>query len=129
MFTWKGEQQVGRGTYWDVSTGERIDMKGQGILPGDRSTTYIKAPSAVVLLFGPILGLLYAIFLPSVGIAMAITLAGKKVVGAGEKVVGRMINAAARNLSFGWRPVKAYLAGKRKARKEEKEKGKADTPK
>jgi hypothetical protein len=137
MFTWRGGQQAGTGTYWDVSTGDRIEMENQGMLPGDGGTTYIKAPSALVLLFAPVLGLLYAIFLPFIGIAMTVTLIGKKAVGAGKKLavgVGRtavrgMVDAAARSVSFGWRPVKAYLAGKRKGRKGAKDKGGADSTK
>jgi hypothetical protein len=114
MLTWKGEQKAGPGTYWDIQTGERVVMEGQDILPGESSTRYIKAPSAVMLLFGPVLGLVYAIFLPFAGIAMTIGFVGKKIANAGERAVHRMADSTVKRAFFGWRPIQAYLARKRK---------------
>ena len=111
-----GGHKAGKGTYWNFMTGQRVDLEQEGMLPGDEKARYIKASGAVVLLFGPVLGLLFAVFLPFIGIAMAVTLAGKK-------IGGGLAGLAARSVSFGWRPVEAYLAGKqrRKASKEIKE--------
>jgi hypothetical protein len=63
------------------------------------------------LLFGPLMGLVYFITLPFIAIATVAALVGKKV------VTGTM--EVARNLaSFGWRPTEAYLAGKRKKKRD-----------
>ncbi len=114
----KGGHKVAAGTYWNMMNGERIDMDQEGVLPGDRKTMYVKAPSAAMLAAGPVLGLIFAVFLPFIGIAMAVSLAGKK-------VVEGLASAAAGSVSFGWRPIEAYLAGrKRKKEAREKKEGK-----
>jgi hypothetical protein len=108
----KGGHKTEKGTYWNVMTGEKVVLEQEGVLPGEG--TFIKAPTAVVLLAGPVLGLVYAIFLPFIGIAMTIALLARKAAEAGAHTV-----------SFGWRPVEAYLAGRknRKAAKWEKKHG------
>lgn len=103
----KGGQKVGKGTYWDIRSGHRVSVEHEAVLPGDDSKRYIKAPVIVVLMFGPALGLLYAVFLPFIGIAMTLSLAARK-------VSGGLANAAAKSVSFGWRPVEAYLTGRKK---------------
>jgi hypothetical protein len=107
MFTYTGGYRAGRGTYWDMKTGERFDMKSEGVLPGESKARYLKLSTAVMLLLGPIIGLAYVVFLPLVGIATAATLFVRKAFG-GMFSVGRNI------VSFGWRPSEAYLAGNRR---------------
>jgi len=111
MLTYKGGNKVGKGTYWDLAHGRRIDVAGEGVLTG--TETYVRMSSAVMLLAGPFIGLLYAILMPIIGIATVATLA----VG---KVVGGLYNLAAKSISFGWQPMSAYLAGKKKNKKEKK---------
>ena len=94
------------------------------MLPGDSSTKYIKAPIAVVLLLGPVFGLIFAIFLPFIGIAMALSFAGKKIVSAGKTAVQRTANSAVKNIFFAWKPLQAYLAGRQKLNKKDKGAGK-----
>jgi hypothetical protein len=106
---YKGGHRVEKGTYWDTATGERVDMEHDQVLPGSEGTIYLRAKSAVVLLAGPVLGLLFAIFLPLIGIVMTFGQVGKRV---GESAAG----AAARSVSFGWRPIEAYLAGRKKVK-------------
>ena len=106
MFT-KGGQTAAAGTYWNMADGSRIDLTGEGILPGGQQDRYIKAPSAAVLAAGPVLGLVFAVFLPFIGIAMAAMLLVRKV---GEGLT----EATAASVSFAWRPVEAYLTGRKK---------------
>jgi hypothetical protein len=61
-----------------------------------------------------VLGLIFAVFLPFIGIVMSVALLGRKL---GEGIA----SAAASSVSFGWRPIEAYLAG-RKRKKEAREK-------
>lgn len=114
MRTYKGGNKVGEGTYWDLSKGHRMDIEKEGILSGDSSSTYYRIPSGLLLLAGPIIGLLYVILLPFIGITTVGLLAVRKVVGGLLSLIGKSI-------SFGWRPKEAYLTGKKKGKKENKE--------
>jgi hypothetical protein len=109
----KGGQIADRGTYWDLRIGSRIDIEGEGVLPGSEKATYIKMPALVMLLVGPIIGLLYAILLPFIGIATVAALAG-------QTMLKGMNHIAAKSVSFGWRPKNAYLSGKKKKNQEKK---------
>ena len=117
----KGGTNVKAGTYWNVENGERVDMVLQGVLPGSRRAVYIKAPGAAVLALGPVLGLIFAVFLPFIGIIMTAGLLCRK-------AAEGLASAAAGSVSFGWRPIEAYLAG-RKRRQAAQEKKADETPK
>ena len=113
----KGGHKVAAGTYWNLANGSRVQMDQEGVLPGDGKARYLKAPVAVMLVAAPVIGLVFAVFLPFIGIAMTLSLIGKK-------LVDGVASAAAGSMSFGWRPIEAYLAG-RKARNDARAK-KAD---
>jgi hypothetical protein len=113
MLRHNGGEMVGKGTYWDLTDGERIDIVEQGTLPGDGKRTFYKMPAAAVLVAAPVLGLIYAAFLPFIGIAMA----AKLVV---QKIGGGMLETIQGSASFGWRPSESYLSGrKNRAKKNE----------
>jgi hypothetical protein len=111
MLTYKGGNKVGKGTYWDLASGRRIDVVSEGVLAG--TATYVRMSSAVMLLSGPLIGLLYAILMPFIGIATVVTLAVRK-------VLGGLYDLAAKSISFGWQPRSAHLTGKKKKKEEEK---------
>ena len=113
MLTFKGGHTVGKGTYWDLANGRRIDVAREDVLAGGETATYVRMSSALMLVSGPFIGLLYAILMPFIGIATAVVLAVQKV------AVG-LYNLVAKSVSFGWQPRSAYLAGKKKKREEEK---------
>jgi len=115
MLTHRGGHKVQKGTYWSVARGERVDITDEGILPGDRSTLYVRMSTAAVLLVGPVMGLLYAVFLPFIGIAMTLKLIGKK-------LTTGLVHAAVKSATFGWRPIEAYLDGKQRRKQDAKEK-------
>ncbi len=102
-----GGEAVGKGNYWNFSTGERVHIEAEGVLPGDAGITYYKAPPAAMLVAAPVLGLLYAVFLPFIGIAMLTAVAGRK-------VLGGLVPGLWKGATFGWKPSEAYLAGKKK---------------
>ena len=108
-----GGERVKGGNYWNFSTGERITIESGSVLPGDSSVTYYNAHPAVILLASPILGLVYATFLPFIGVAVLV-----KVVG--TKLFGGVIEGVSSIAIFNWRPSEAYLAGK-KHKKEAKD--------
>ncbi len=107
MLTYKSGSSVGKGTYWELANGQRIDVTSEAVLMGDGSATYLKMPTVVMLIVGPVIGLLYAILMPLIGM---VTVAGLAV----RTIVGGLYDLAARSISFGWRPGSAYLTGKKK---------------
>ena len=118
MLRHHGGDKVGMGTYWNLTNGERVDIRDEGILPGTGKKTFYRMSPAAIVIVAPVLGLLYAAFLPFIGIAMLVKLVAQKIgVGASDMVRGTAY--------FGFRPSESYLAGKRK--KAEKGKDKAET--
>jgi len=113
MMSYKTGYRVGKGTYWDLSNGQRIDVEQEAILSGDSSATYFRFPASMMLLAGPVIGLFYVLTLPFIGIATIATLATGTVVSGALSLLGK-------SLSFGWRPREAYLSGKKKSKKEPK---------
>jgi len=114
-----GGHTVKAGTYWNLANGSRVQMEQEGQLPGSGQTRYIKAPVAVMLMAAPVIGLVFAVFLPFIGIAMTLSLIGKKLANA-------VTEAAAGSMSFGWRPIEAYLAGKKRKSEARAKKDKKD---
>ena len=112
MLRHSGGDKVGKGTYWNLTNGERVDINGEGTLPGDANRTFYKMPAAAIIVAAPVIGLAYAAFLPFIGIAMFVKLVAKKIgAGAMETVHG--------SASFGFRPSESYLSGKKKEKKDD----------
>ena len=109
MFTYKGGAKVGTGTYWDLGQGSSVDMEMAGTLPGDAETTFVRIPIGVMLLAGPLVGLLYVVLLPFAWIVAAAVIITKQ-------AIHGLVSLATKSTSFGWRPIEAYLAGKRKGK-------------
>lgn len=65
------------------------------------------------LIAAPLMGLAFAIFLPAIGLIMAVSLLGKK-------VFSTIHNYFSKLCAFNWRPLEAYLLG-RKSRKTKSE--------
>lgn len=107
MLMHKGGHTVTQGTYWNITNGERIDAGSEESLPGNGQTRYIKMSGAMILLAGPALGLIFALFLPFIGIAMTLGLIGKK-------LITGVAHVAVKSTTFGWRPIEAYLNGKQR---------------
>ncbi len=112
MFMYKGGARVERGTYWDLSKGQRIDVANEATLIGDGSSTYLRISDGAMLLAGPVIGLLYVVLLPFIGIATVTAVAARK-------AFAGIFNLIGKSLSFGWRPSTAYLAGKKKSDKKD----------
>jgi hypothetical protein len=111
MMSYKTGHRVGKGTYWDLANGQRVDVEQEAILPGETSSTYYRIPAGIMLLAGPVIGLLYVLCLPFIGIATIASLAT-------GRIVSGLLSLIGKSLSFGWRPREAYLSGKKKSKKE-----------
>lgn len=105
-----GGHKVGKGTYWNISDGHRIDVEHEEVLPGNGASRYIRLPATVMLLLGPFLGLAYVLLLPFIAIGAVVIIAGKT-------ISGWILNLIWRGLSFDWRPSTAYLEGRKRRTK------------
>lgn len=108
-----GGMNVRAGFYWNLRKWEMTSVaRPGGILPGEAGDTYVRVPVLALLVVAPIMGALYVMFLPFIGVAMVLA------------HLGRMAGAAARAgfmevalvVSPSWAPGEAYLAGKRARR-------------
>jgi hypothetical protein len=88
-------QRVGKGTYWDLSKGQRIDVEQETVLRGDASSTYYRIPASIMLLAGPVIGLFYVISLPFIGIATIVSLATGRVVSGVLSLIGKSLSFVA----------------------------------
>jgi hypothetical protein len=122
MLKHTGGDRVGKGTYWNLRNGERVDITDEGTLPGNGRTTWYRMPAAAVIVAAPALGLLYAAFLPFIGIAMLVKLVG-------EKIGGGVMESVQSSASFGFRPSESYLSGRKKREKKDEAAHKGDEEK
>ena len=113
MLKYRGGHKVGKGTYWNLSDGSRVDVEDQDILPGGEALTYTRVRPGVMVLLSPLLGMLYVISLPFIAVASVVTLLG-------GKILDGILELASKVVYFEWRPTEAYLGGKKKRKREEK---------
>lgn len=64
-------EAVVEGIYWNTNTWEFIENPEGGLLPKEDGVAYYRVPRAVVLLVGPLLGLVYVLFLPFAALPLA----------------------------------------------------------
>jgi hypothetical protein len=99
------------GFYWHLGKWEMTMVPKQGgILPGGVSDRYLKVPVLGLLVLAPLMGAVYAMFLPFIGFAMLFTFLGKKALAMGRSGA---VDVAA-TMTPDWRPGEAYLASGRK---------------
>lgn len=116
---YKGGHKVEKGTYWNFSDGTRVDIAHEGVLPGDKKTTYRRISPGIAILGAPVVGLIYVIALPFMAIGTITALAAKKALGSLAALLGSLV-------FFGWRPSEAHLEGRKgKRSKTKRVKGRA----
>jgi hypothetical protein len=104
-----GGEQVNAGFYlnldsWKVTTVSGTDT---AVLAGSDSTQYLRVPVAGMLLFAPLMGAAFAMFLPFIGIAMVAKYAAVKSYDGARQVAQSMVGA----LGPSWQPSTAHLTG------------------
>jgi hypothetical protein len=65
---------VGRGSYWNPVSGEWVRFEEEGGVLPEGPGKYVRMAPVLMLLFGPILGLLYWLLLPGVFFAVLVQL-------------------------------------------------------
>jgi len=100
--------------YWEVlkpKPFKSLVENGKGDLDYIRNTGYKNTLKTVgKVMAAPFIGLAYIVFLP---FTFAYAL--------GSAVIERVLTLAGKEAAFGWRPMEAYLSGKKKGKKEKKE--------
>ena len=108
------------GFYWNLGKWEMTMVPKQGgILAGDSTERYLKVPVVALLVMAPLMGAVYAMFLPFIGFAMLFTFLGKKALAMGRS--GAVDVAATMTRDF--RPGEAYLASGQRTRTPDAEDG------
>ena len=109
-----GTQTVEPGIYFEARKLVFRSFDERTTLPGTPQTAYRKVPALVLLLAAPVLGGLYAIYLPLVGMLMLLAAIGEKG-GALARDAGR---ALVRVTAPAWQPARAFLGRAKKADRE-----------
>lgn len=106
MKHYRGSEKVEPGLYFNARQLSFKSIDDEGPLPGGRDDVYRRVPTLALLVVGPLLGLVYVIFLPFIGFAMVAWLLGVKA----SHVAGGVARAAVRVLTPGWEPSMAFLS-------------------
>ncbi|HZZ83275.1 MAG TPA: hypothetical protein VFE30_01965 [Anaeromyxobacteraceae bacterium] len=113
-----GGSQVKSGYYWHLNQWslEPVRQDGQA-LPGSASDEYLKVNTAAALLLAPLMGAAFVMFMPFIGIYLAVNAAVQPVLG----IFKRQASELAATVTPGWQPGEAHFTGKRaETRSEEK---------
>lgn len=105
---------MGAGMYWNVKGMNVVGVKKEGILPGGVDLSYYRVPFFILLFLMIALGGVYILFLPVLIICTTVYMTA-------VRVFGSLFLQMKKSMSFGWRPSEAYLDGKGKEKKEEKQ--------
>ncbi len=102
--------KVGQGFYWNVGRWELANVPaGGGPLGGQPGDSFVRIPFLLALLVGPLMGLVYVMFLPFIGFAMLLGVVGKAI----GRAVHRLFVGTAAAVQPSWRPGEAYLTGEK----------------
>ncbi|MBI5847442.1 MAG: hypothetical protein HZB31_05740 [Nitrospirae bacterium] len=63
-FRRRGAETVEAGTYWNFESGNKVNLKQGGLLPGDPSQSYYKAPPLLILALAAAAAHLFMYVLP-----------------------------------------------------------------
>jgi hypothetical protein len=113
-----GGDKVKAGFYWNPTEWEMVTISGEsgGSLPGSPDTRYYRVPVLAMLLAAPVMGALFVIFLPFIGIALFLRHLATQAAAATR----RAAHGFMATVSPSWRPGEAYLAGRHEEGSDEK---------
>ncbi len=105
--------KVKNGFYWNLREWQMVVIPREGgLLPGETGDRFLKVPILALFIAAPLMGGLYAIFLPFIGFAMLLGFVGRKAAMGARDGFMEMMTVIAPH----WQPGEAYLAGKRRAK-------------
>lgn len=106
MRHYRGTEKVEPGLYFNLRQMAFRSIDDAGPLPGKTDDVYRRVPMLALLVVGPLLGLVYVIFLPFIGFAMFAWLLGVKA----THLAAGVARGAVRALRPGWEPSMAFLS-------------------
>ena len=105
----RGGDTVKGGYYWNPEKWDPTLVEGPaGELPGSSSEMYRGIPTILLLVVAPVMGALFVMFLPFIGIALLL----QHITRAAVEAAGEMMDRGLRTVTPAWRPGMALLAGK-----------------
>lgn len=103
-----GGEKVNAGFYINMESWAITVLSGQGgHLAGDATARYLRVPALALLVFIPLMGAAFAMFLPFIGIALVLQFVSTKVVDAGREAFRWLTTA----VTPAWRPGEAHFTG------------------
>ncbi len=110
MKRYSGNQVVKKGIYLSLRRRDLVTIEGESdLLPGASDERYVKIPPIAMIVLGPIMGLIYVIFLPFISFAMVLGLMARKAL-LGLRLLG---DSLVREATLHWIPGVAYLIWRR----------------
>ncbi len=79
MKTCNGGAKARSGYYWNLKAWEVVTLSEESVLPGGAEEKFVHVPLPLLFVVAPVMGGLFAIFLPFIGFAMTFYGAGKKI--------------------------------------------------
>lgn len=95
MTRYHGGEEVKAGFYWNPAGWEITTTKKGATLPGPKGTRYLRIPTILLMVVGPVLGALMVVFLPLIGFVMLFGFAGVKLMHLVRHAVAPMAEAEA----------------------------------
>jgi hypothetical protein len=109
MAKYIGGMKVGAGYYWNPRTWELHAVTAQGgVLPGSERASFVRIPFGLLFVVVPVMGALFLVFMPLIGFGLLASSLVKRVVGGVKSGAEEL----AVNVTPGWAPGAAHLAGK-----------------
>ena len=113
MTTYRGNQTVEPGLYFNLREFSFESVEESKALPGSSDALYRRVPMLALIAAAPFLGLAFVVFLPFIGFAMVGWLLGVK----GMHLAADAAGAAARVLRPNWEPSLAFFNRSKRAEK------------
>jgi len=108
-----GSEIVGPGVYFNPRQLSFKSINEEGPLPGSEAEEYRRVPTLALLVFGPMMGLVYIIFLPLIGFAMVAWVGLEKA----RVLATSAVSATVRVLEPAWQPAMAFFSRRKTSKK------------
>jgi hypothetical protein len=108
MARYTGGDRVPGGYYLNLRHGICLVSDRGGELPGRGSDRYVRISWVTALLLAPVLGGLFVVLLPFIGLGLFLRLAWRKLTGSAREGARDL----AATVTPGWRPGEAHLTGR-----------------
>ena len=103
-----GGDTVKAGFYFNLDAWTVTTLSGEGgVLPGAAIERYLRVAAPLLFVLGPLMGALYAMFLPFIGIAMVLQYVGRLA----ADTLRYLVRATLAATAPAWRPGTAHLSG------------------